>query len=87
MILNKGDQVRNACQAAAEAFRKLDKPEYSDIIARLDFCIGSYDFDQNPVGLFEHAKIAHQMLSDLKKTSPRKISKKLLDDLEKSLAG
>ena len=84
MILNKGDQVRNACQAAAETFRKLDKPEYSDIISRLEFCIGSYDFDQNPVGLFEHAKIALQMLSEIKKFSPRKISKKLLDDLEKS---
>jgi hypothetical protein len=86
MILNQGDQVRNACQAAAEAFRKLDKPDYSDIISRLEFCIGSYDFDQNPVGLFEHARIAHQMLSEIKKVSPRKISKKLLEDLEKSFA-
>jgi hypothetical protein len=86
MKLNKGDQVRNACQAAAEAFRKLNNPEYSDIISRLEFCIGSYDYDQNPVGLFEHAIIAHQMLSEVKKTSPRKISKKLLDDLVKFYA-
>lgn len=84
MIIHKGDQVRNACQAAMEAFRKLDKNVYSDIISRLEFCIGSYDFDQNPVGLFEHAKLAHQMLSEVKKISPRKVSKKLLDDLEKS---
>jgi hypothetical protein len=86
MILNKGDQVRNACQAAAEAFRKLDKPEYSDIISRLEFCIGSYDFDQNPVGLFEHANVALQMLSEIKKTYPKKVSKKLLSELEKSSA-
>ena len=87
MTLNKGDQVRNACQAAVEAFRKLNDPEYTGIISRLDFCIGSYDFDQNPIGLFEHAKIAHQMLTEAKKASPRKISKKLLDDLEKSFNG
>ena len=83
MILNKGDQVRNVCQEAVETFRKLNKPDYSDIISRLEFCIGSYDFDQNPVGLFEHAKIALKMLDDVKKSSPRKVSKKLLDDLLK----
>ena len=84
MKLNQGDQVREACQAAADAFRKLDKPEYTEIISRLEFCIGSYDFDQNPIGLIQHAKIALQMLRELKKTNSRKISKKLLDDLEKS---
>ncbi len=83
MILNKGDRVRNVCQEAAEAFRKLNNPEFSDIISRLEFCIGSYDFDQNPVGLFEHAKIAQKMLDDVKKSNPRKVSKKLLDDLLK----
>ena len=84
MKLNQSDQVREACRAAADAFRKLDKPEYTDIISRLEFCIGSYDFDQNPIGLIQHAKIALQMLKELKKTNSRKISKKLLDDLEKS---
>ena len=83
MILTKGDQVRNACQEAAETFRKLNNPEYSDIISRLEFCIGSYDFDQNPIGLFEHAKIAYKMLDDIKKSKPRKVNKKLLDDLLK----
>ena len=83
MILNKGDQVRNVCQEAAEAFRKLKSPEYSNIISRLEYCIGSYDFDQNPIGLFEHARIALQMLTELKRNSPRKVNKKLLDDLLK----
>ena len=83
MILTKGDQVRNVCQEAADAFRKLKNPDYSNIISRIEYCIGSYDFDQNPVGLFEHAQIALQLLSELKETSPRKVNKKLLDDLLK----
>ena len=83
MILNRGDQVRNVCQEAAEVFRKISFSEYSDIISRLEFCIGSYDFDQNPVGLFEHAKIAYQMLNEIKTNHPRKVSKKLLDNLLK----
>jgi hypothetical protein len=84
MNQNKGDHARDACQTAAAAFKKLNKPEYSDMISRLEFCINSYDYDQNPVGLFEHAKIAYQMFNNLNKTDSRKIGKKLLGDLEKS---
>jgi hypothetical protein len=83
--ITESTKVRNACMAAVEAFKKLNKPEYSDLISKLEYCIASYDFDQNPVGLFEYAAIAHQMLSEVKKNSPRKVSKKLLDDLEKSI--
>lgn len=84
--LNEDITVRNACITAIEAFKKLNKPEYSDIIARLEYCIASYDFDQNPIGLFENAELAYQMLIDAKQKDPRKISKKLLDDLKKSFS-
>jgi hypothetical protein len=80
----EGDKVRNACIAAINAFKKLNKPEYSEIIARLEYCIASYDFDQNPVGLFELAMVSHHLLSEVKKNYPKKISQKLLDSLEKS---
>ena len=77
-------KIRTACQKAADVFRKLNKPAYSEIISKLDFCIASYDNDNNPVGLIEFARIAHRMLSEAKEASPKKVSKKLLDDLQKS---
>jgi len=84
--IRKGNQVRNSCKAAAEAFKKLNKPEFSDIISKLDYCIASYDYDQNPVGLFELAEVSHQMLHEVKKNNPKKVSKKLLESLETSYA-
>ena len=86
MNQHKGDDAREACKTSAETFKKLNKPEYSDIISRLEFCINSYDYDQNPVGLFEYAKIAHQMFNNMNITNSKKINKKLLRDLEKSWA-
>lgn len=80
----EGDKARNACIAARDTFKKLNNPEYFEIIERIEFCIGSYNFDKNPVGLFELAMVSHHMLSEVKKNNPKKISQKLLDSLEKS---
>jgi len=82
--ITKGDRARNACKEARDILKKLNKPEYSEIIARIEYCMASYDFDQNPVGLFELAMVSHHMLSEEKKNNPKKISQKLLDSLEKS---
>ena len=77
-------KIRTAWQNAVDAFRKLNIPEYSEIISKLDYCIASYDNDHNPQGLIEFARIAHQILSEVKAASPRRLSKKMLDDLQKS---
>jgi hypothetical protein len=81
-----GTKVKKACIAAIEAFKKLDKQEYFEIISGLEYCIASYDYDHNPVGLFEHAELAYHTLSEVRQDNPRKISKKLLDELEKSFS-
>lgn len=81
----KGNRLREACEMAAEKFRKLNQPEFSEIISKLEYCIGSYDFDKNPSGLFEYGRKALEMLNDIKKEKPRKISKELIKKLEDSL--
>ena len=83
-LKTESTKIRTACQNAVDLFRKLNKPEYAEIISKLDFCIASFDNDNNPIGLIEFAQIAHQMLSELKEVSPKKVSKKLLDDLQKT---
>ena len=55
------------------------------IQAELEFVIGSYNFDKNPVGLYEIGGKAYKALEAYKADYPRKVSKKLLSDIEGAL--
>jgi hypothetical protein len=81
----KSDRLRDACELALQAFRKLKHTDFSDIISKLEFCIGSYNFDKNPAGLVEFGYKALGLLKEIKKNHPRKISKEVLSALEDSL--
>ncbi len=82
---SKSERLRDACELAVQAFRKLKHSDFDDIIAKLDFCIGSYNFDKNPAGLVEYGYTALGMLKEIKKNHPRKISKEVLSALEENL--
>ena len=77
--------LRNACEETANFFKKLGNSEYSEIKSKLDFVVGSYDFDKNPVGLYEIGQQALEILKEIKAKSPKKVSKQLLSSLEESL--
>ena len=79
------EKTRNACAAANQVFAKLNKAEYADLQSKLEYCIGSYDHDKNPSGLYEYGKIALNELKSFKAQNPRKVSMKVITDLEKSL--
>jgi len=79
------ENLRNACQAATTVFAKIKKEEYTDLQSKLQFCIGSYDYDNNPSGLYEYAKVALEELKAFKAQNPRKVNKKIIADLEKNL--
>ena len=81
----KSEKLKKACKAALLAFQKLGNSEYEDIRSKLEFVIGSYEFDSNPVGLYEFGEKALKTLLDVKKKSPKKISNKIITDLETSL--
>jgi hypothetical protein len=81
----KSERLRDACEQAVQAFKKFNDSDFDDIISKLEFCIGSYNFDQNPSGLVEFGYKALDMLKEIKKTHPRKVSKDLLSALEDSL--
>ncbi len=80
------DKLRIACEAASEAIGKLNEPKFADLKEKLDYCIGSYDFDKNPEGLAEFGKKALKDLTKFKASNPRKVNKKVLAQLEKALA-
>ena len=77
------EKFRNACEAATQVFAKINKEEYTDLQSRLEYCIGSYDYDKNPVGLVECGEIAIKELKAFKAQNPRKVNKKIITNLEK----
>ena len=81
------ENLRNACADASEAMAKLNLDAHADIRAKLDYCVGSYDFDKNPEGLHHFGKVALDELKAFKVKNPRKVSKKIIDNLEQSLKG
>jgi hypothetical protein len=85
MSTRVNQNMRNECQGALEILEKLNLPNTTELQSKLKFCIGSFDFDKNPVGLHEYAVVALQALKDIKKTSPRKVTKKVVDGLEASI--
>jgi hypothetical protein len=82
---NKSEKLRDACQLAMDTLKKLKNPQFNEIISKLEFVIGSYNYDKNPVGLIEFGKIALGMLKEIKKKNPRKFSKEVINKLEESL--
>ena len=79
------EKIRNACFNALETFKKINDAAYADIQSGLEFVVGSYDYDKNPVGLYEFGKKALPILKKIKDKSPRKVTKKVIEDLEKAL--
>ena len=78
-------KIEKACEAAFEKFQKIGLDKYADIQSKLEYVLGSFRYDGNPVGLYEIGEQALKNLKKYKKEKPRLVSKKLIDDLEKAL--
>lgn len=81
----KSEKLKNACKAALVALQKVGNSDHEDLRSKLEFVIGSYEYDKNPVGLYEFGEKALKVLNDVKTKNPKKISKKVITDLETSL--
>ncbi len=56
------------------------------LVSEIEWCLGSYAHDQNPEGLFVKGAEAKAALESFKKGHPRKVSKKLIEDLNKAVS-
>jgi hypothetical protein len=83
--MTNADKFRNACEEAVGVFTKLKVEDYNDIQSKLEYCIGSYDYDKNPAGLYEYGAVALAELKSFKAANPRKVNKKIIENLEKYL--
>jgi len=84
MVKNE-EKLRNACESASQAFAKLKDEKYDNIKSKLEYCVGSYDYDKNPEGLVEYGNVALEELRAAKTKYPRKFNKKIITDLEAGL--
>jgi hypothetical protein len=81
----KNLKIEKACEAALEKFQKMGLEKYADVQSKLEYVLGSYRYDGNPVGLYEIGEMALKSLKKYKKEKPRLVSKKLIEDLEKGM--
>lgn len=83
--MNTNEKLEKACKDALAQFEKIGDEKYYDIRSKLEFVLGSYGYDSNPVGLYEFAKKSSDLLKKYKQKHPRKVSLKLLDSIDKAL--
>ena len=79
------ENLKKNCSDAMLAFQKLNKKEFNNIQSKLEWCLGSYEYDKNPEGLFEYGIKSLDTLKKVKSKEPRKVTKKVIDGLEKAI--
>jgi hypothetical protein len=78
------EKISKTLLEAKDKLEKLAKPEYSDVVSKIQYLIASYNHDKNPIGLYEVAPEIAGVLKKVKAASPNKVSQKLIDELEKA---
>lgn len=78
------EKIEQACVDAKDKLTKLNIEE--QLVGELEWCLGSYANDGNPSGLVLKGQEALTALESFKKENPRKVAKKLIDDLGKAFA-
>ena len=82
--MNKiNEKLVKSCNDALITFKKLNLEDYSELSSKLEWCIGSYEYDKNPDGLIEYGALALNALREYKSKNPRKVNKKIIENLEK----
>ena len=77
------EKLEKACQDAKAKLSSLRIEE--QLVSEIEWCLGSYSSDGNPIGLSQKAEIALNVLETYKKSKPKKVSKKLIDQIQKAL--
>ena len=79
-------ESNNIEKASQDALQKLQELGINDQLQRdLEWCLGSYRADHNPVGLYENAKKALDVLKTEKEKKTKGVTAKLITDLEKAV--
>ncbi|HEU5147052.1 MAG TPA: hypothetical protein VFT90_10065 [Chryseosolibacter sp.] len=76
----------NIEKVSEDALQKLQELGIDDQLQRdIEWCLGSYRADNNPIGLYETAKKALEVLKTEKDKKTKGVTAKLITDLEKAV--
>ena len=84
--MTANDKIEKACKDALAHFEKLGDEKFYDIRSKLEYVLGSYGFDRNPVGLYEFALKSIEILENYKEQNSKKVPKKLIDSIQKAVS-
>jgi hypothetical protein len=79
----KETSIESVCEAALAKLKELNIDE--GLQSEIQWCLGSYHYDQNPAGLYQMAKRALAIFTVEKANKAKGISTKLVTDLEKAI--
>ena len=82
----QNEKLRDVCQEALICLNKPGNSAYDEVKSKLEYVIGSYNYDKNPVGLYEIGNLALTALKEISADKPRKVKKALLKNLEEYLS-
>jgi hypothetical protein len=78
--------TNNIEKVSEEALQKLQELGIEEQLQRdIQWCLGSYRADNNPVGLYETVKKALVVFKDEKEKKTKGVTSKLINDLEKTV--
>lgn len=76
----------NIEKVSEDALQKLQELGIDDQLQRdIQWCLGSYRADNNPIGLYENARKALELLKTEKEKKTKGVTAKLITDLEKAV--
>jgi hypothetical protein len=75
--------IDQACEQALETLKNLGHEE--NLQSEIAWCIGSYRFDNNPIGLLQNGTRALEVLRAAKAKNAKAVPAKVISDLQKAL--
>ncbi len=79
-------QVEKLEKTIPDVIQKLEKLNLGDsLAAELSWCWVSFKNDNNPAGVIEKSQKAISLFKEIREKNSRSVSKKLIEDFEKSL--
>lgn len=80
----KANLIEKVNKEALEKLKSINGNE--QLQADIEWCLGSYSYDKNPVGLYEMARRALKVFQEEKSKNSRAVPAKLISDLEKAIS-
>ena len=85
LVKSKTTDLEKVSKSILEKLKALQLDE--KLQSEIEWCLGSYSFDKNPVGLIETAKTANNLFRTELARKTKGITAKFIEDIDKVIQG